>query len=148
MKTPYCTALKTQRREVDEVRISIGVEIEHLSCVERHEEAVRIQSQRERALAAGDWTLSSSAYFTRARAELRQLAEKRKITEARLDQLRAQAREAYGSLKAVEGAADRFRDTAARAADQAEQAGSDDRSAASVMRALQLARAAGGRRAR
>lgn len=147
MKTPYCTALKVQRREVDAVRISIGVEVEHLAVVGQREEAVRSQTQRERALAAGDWTLPSSAYFAKARAELGQLSQKRQVTEARLDQLRAQAREAYGSLQAVEGAAERFRGDAARAADQAEQASSDDRSAATVIRALQLARAAGGRRA-
>jgi flagellar biosynthesis chaperone FliJ len=145
MKTPYCTALKVQRREVDQLRISIGVEVSRVTQIETQQVRLQDAVSTERVLAAEAWTVPTNSYFQRMRTEREQLEHDRKMADAKLDQLRAQAREAYGSLMAVESAATGYREQASKLIEAAEQVAVDDRAAADFVRAVRLVRAANGR---
>lgn len=141
MRTPYCAAIGLQRREVDQLRISIGVEAGRLAEVERRRTQIDADMSRERNVAAAAFEVPATAYFSLMRAERTRLEESQRTIDARVTQLRSQAREAYGSLSAVEGAADRYRDEETRRVESAEQAAMDDRSATSFL-LLRGARAA------
>ena len=145
MKTPYCAAVGLQRREVDEIRISISVEVNRLVAVEREQAELGRSVRQEREIAAEAVVLPASAYFTQMRALRTKLESDRHAIDGRVAKLQSAAREAYGSLTAIEGAAQRFRGDAQRRIESAEQAASDDRSAADVLRKLRYARAAIGR---
>lgn len=148
MKTPYCAAVGLQRREVDEIRISISVEVSRLVAVEREQADLAQSVRQEREAAAEATVLPSAAYFAHMRALRTQLESDRQVIDGRVTQLQSAAREAYGSLTAVEGAAERFRGEARRRIETAEQSASDDRSAADFLRKLRYVRAATGRPAR
>lgn len=145
MKTPYCGALGIQRREVDQIRIAISVAVDRADALAARAHEIHCTVEAERTLAASDWTLPENRYFARMRAERTRVATEKAVADARLDQLRGKAREAYGSMKAVEGAAERFREEAARTLDAAEQAALDDRAAADFIRGVRRLRASGGR---
>lgn len=142
MKTPYDTALRARRRDVDDLRTAIGGAAQRLHEAELQRQAVCDAMARESRLAAGDWTFSPAPYLTRARAERERLGEQRRLADAELETLRHRARESYGSLRALEGAADTYRAQADRDAASAEQAGVDDIAGARFARALHLARRA------
>lgn len=146
MKTPYCAAIGVQRREVDQIRISISEEVERLTAVERRRTRIDLDMRRERSVAAGSLDVPNTAYFLVMRAERMRLEEAQRAIDARVTELRSVAREAYGSLNAVEGAAERYRDHETRRLANAEQSASDDRSAAIFAARNRLARAAGERR--
>lgn len=146
MKTPYCGVLGIQRREVDQIRIAISVAIDRADGLDRRADEIARTLAAERALAVGDRLLPENGYFLRMSAERDRVAAERRLAEAQLDQLRAKAREAYGSMRAVEGAAAAFRDDATRAQAAAEQAASDDRAAADFVRGVRRLRTSGGRR--
>lgn len=146
MKTPYCGVLGIQRREVDQIRIAISVAIDRTDGLDRRADEIARTLAAERALAVGDRLLPENGYFLRMSAERDRVAAERRLAEAQLDQLRAKAREAYGSMRAVEGAAAAFRDDATRAQAAAEQAASDDRAAADFVRGVRRLRMTSGRR--
>lgn len=146
MKTPYCAAIGLQRREVDQIRISIGIEVGRLAEVERRHSEIAADLRRERDVAAHALDVPATAYFLRMRSERIELEESQREIDARVAQLRSQAREAYGSLSAIEDAAERFRDEETRRVEGAEQTAIDDRSATDVLSRLHAARAAIGRR--
>lgn len=145
MRTPYCAALGVQRREVEQLRISISEEVDRLSQVERRHTKIEWDMRRERSVAASSLDVPSTAYFLLMRAERARLEESRRTIGDRVAQLRSEAREAYGSLNAVEGAADRYRHEEVRRVEGAEQADMDDRSATAFLARARSARAASGR---
>lgn len=100
----------------------------------------------ERQRLAADPALPENRYFERMRAERARLAEEQRTAAARLDLLRARARDAYGSLRAVETAAERFVLDETRRIAAAEQSAADERAAVDFMRSWRLVRAAMGRR--
>lgn len=144
MKTPYDTALRARQRDVDDLRTAIGGATQRLHEVETQAQAICEAMTRESRLAAGNWTFSPAPYLARARAERERLSEARRLADAELEALRYRARESYGSLRALEGAAEGYRDQAHRDAASAEQAGVDDIAGARFARALHLARRARG----
>jgi len=145
VKTPYCAAIGVQRREVDAMRVVIGVEVNRLAEVERRHAKIDVDLRRERSVACS-LDVPSTAYFLLMRAEQERLDENRRAISARIDQLRSQAREVYGSLSAVEGAAERYRDEERRRLEGLEQAAMDDRSAAAFLAHSRTARATTTRR--
>ena len=146
MKTPYSTAIGLQRREVDQLRISIGVELGRLAEVEQRNAWIDESVRRERSIAADALDVPATAYFLRMRAERAMLEASRKVIDARVTQLRSQAREAFGSLTVIEGADERYRIEEERQLEAANQASIDDRSATDFMEKRRLLRAAGRRR--
>lgn len=146
MRTPYCAAIGVQRREVDQLRLSISEEVDRLSQLERRRTKIELDIRHERSVAATSVDVPSTAYFLLMRAERGRLEESRRMIEDRVAQLRSEAREAYGSLNAVEVAAEEYRHKALRRVEGAEQAAMDDRSAAIFMARARSARAASGRR--
>lgn len=145
MKTPYCTALRIQRREVDRIRIAISVAIDESERLDRHAVELARRVADEHARAAADWLLPENGYFARMKAERGRIARDKALAAARLDQLRDKARDSYGAMKAVEGAAELFREGETRRIDTIEQASADDRAALDVIAALRHLRASGGR---
>jgi hypothetical protein len=146
MKTPYCAAIGLQRREVDEIRLSIGMEVSRLSEVERHQVRVDMEMRQERSVAAAAPDVPATAYFIQMHAERSRLADNQRAIDARVTQLRAQAREVYGSLNAIEGAAQRYRDEETRRIEGIEQAAADDRSAVDFLVRVRAVRTTPGRR--
>lgn len=147
MKTPYCGVIGLQRREVDQLRTSIGVEVGRLAEVEQRNALIDESVRRERGVAAAALDVPATAYFLRMRAESARLEADRRVIDARVTLLRTQAREAFGSLTVIEGAADRFREEEMRQIEAAQQTVSDDRSATDYAHRVRLARAVGRRRA-
>lgn len=144
MKTPYDTALRALQREVDDLRVSIGAAADRLMQVETLRQAMSDAIRAEAALAASDWTLSPEAYLILAHAERDRLAAERRQADARLEALRRQAMDSYGSLRAMEEAASVYRADTARAAATVEQAAVDDFASARFVRAMRDARRAVG----
>lgn len=132
--TPFDTALRIQRREVDTVKVSISVEVERITSLEAQGRAHMERARAERALAAS-LPFASDAWAARMKSEQIRIAEATYLAQARLGQLRAQAVEAYGTMRAIEGAAGRYQDEVDRTAAAAEQAGIDDIAAARFLRA-------------
>lgn len=145
MKTPYDTALRAMQREVDDLRVSIASTADRLVQIETMRRGISDAIRAESGVSASNWTLSPAAYFARARAERERLVAEERATEARLEKLRRQAMESYGSLRAVEETAGAFRADAARAAASVEQAAIDDFAGARFVRAMRDARQAAGR---
>ena len=137
--TPYDTALRVQRREVDNVRISISVALEHSTAIEQAQIQLAEKARAERE-APRDLLLPTDAWTAHVRRERGRLEEQARLADAKLTHLRAQAIEAYGTMRAIEGAADRHRDESERTEAIAEQGRIDDLGAARFVKAAQLAR--------
>lgn len=139
--TPYDTPLRIQRREVDNMRVSISVEVERMGKIEAAQSEHERRMHEERKIAASaEIRLPSDAWTMRAKAQRAQLAEQQRAADARLNDLRAKAVEVYGTMRAIESAADRHREESARAIATAEQARIDDLGAARFVRALRDAK--------
>lgn len=123
--TPYDTAMRIRRREVDRIKIDIAMTVTHIDGLARQdgEIAARIVEERRQASAL---RLPADAWHDRMRSERARIADARRTAEALLATLRARATEAFGALRALEEAASRHREEAARAAAVAEQARLDD----------------------
>lgn len=132
--TPFDTALRVQRREVDAVKVSISVEVERITTIETSARSHDATVQQERALAHA-LPFASDAWAARMKAERHRLDEAARLAQARLGSLRAQAVEAYGTMRAIEGAAERYSDEADRTIAVAEQSAIDDIAAARFLRA-------------
>jgi hypothetical protein len=83
--------------------------------------------------------MSSFAYDSPIRALRERLEQDRAASAARLDRLRDEAIDAFGSKRAMETAADGYRAIQAQAAASAEQAMVDDVSTAAMLRARRAA---------
>lgn len=140
MKTPYDPALRVLQREMDDMRTSIGAASDQLAQIERRRATIAEAMGAEQSLASGDWMMPATAYFTRARAERTRLAKDAADASTRLAALRNKAVESYGSLRAVEVAADDYRTQAERTLANADQARIDDFASARVARQLRQAR--------
>jgi hypothetical protein len=143
MKTPYDAALRVQQREIDEMSAAISTHSGVLGEVEKARDRVSRSITREAGLAAGDMAVCSHAYLQRMRGERRQLAATQVVLKAKLDELRDQAVDAYGTFRAIETAADGFRQDAQRVIANAEQAGIDDFAAMSFIKARRAMRREG-----
>lgn len=140
MKTPFDTAMRVQRREIDEMGVAINAQVRTLNEIERAQEDNRHKMAREAEVASGDLAMSSHAYMERVRAERSRLARDSLVHGARLDTLRSAATEAYGAFRAVEVAAETYREEAGRRSANAEQAGIDDMSAVAFLNARRISR--------
>lgn len=135
MKTPYDTAMRIRQREIDDVRVSISIQVNQLVRVESSLDAAERSVAREGASAATDPMMSTYGYITRMHAERTRLDADRKVIGQQLDRLRGQAATAYGSLSAMETAADRHREDETRLVESAEQSRIDDFAAIGFLRA-------------
>lgn len=142
MITPYDAALRLRLREMDDVRLSISVEVNQIVVLDRHRETIDQSVRHEMSLAGSDPLLSAHAFAGRMRARRDALGRERSASDGRLAVLRAQAAEAYGALRAIEGAALRHREEVTRVAAIAEQSQMDDFSAAGFARSIEAARRA------
>lgn len=135
MITPYCTAVRLRRREVDQLRQVIAEMAEQVALLDRRAAELRKTVEVERRLAKNFGRLPDDLYFRRMRLEHERLLRERAVADAVLEQLRTEARDSFGSLRALEEAAERFRQEAELGLAAAEQAAADDRAAtAFIMR--------------
>ena len=134
MKTPFDGAIRIRQREMDEMRVTISVQVSQLVQIEAERAEAEARIRHERTVAAENVLLSSHAYIARMQAERTRLARDQATADANLNQLRAKAMDAYGALKAISSAADNYRDEIAQAAAVAEQGHLDDLSAAGLIR--------------
>ncbi|WP_395328412.1 hypothetical protein WBP06_13030 [Novosphingobium sp. BL-8H] len=140
MQTPYDAALRVQQREIDEMSVAINREAGVLAAVEQAQADAGAALRREADLAGADLGYSAHGYFARLRAERRQLTGLQAELSARLETLRAEAVEAFGTFRTIESAADAFRQEAERAQANAEQAGIDDLAALAFIKAQRAKR--------
>ncbi len=137
--TPFDTALRVQRREVDTVKVSISETITTITTISRQTEAHDLRMREERLLAASV-PVASDAWTLRMKAERARLDHQAQLAQVRLTHLRGKAVEAYGTMRAIEGASDRHVAEAERTTAIAEQGGIDDLGAARFVKAMRLAR--------
>ena len=130
MNTPFDGALRLRQREMDAMQVAISVQINQLTIIEEAREAVEQSVRREVKFAANNWSTSAHGFMARMRLQRETLLRDRAAVDVRLTSLRAKAAEAFGALRAVEGAAARYRAAANRIAAMAEQSRADDFSAA------------------
>ncbi len=140
MKTPFDGAIRIRRREIDEMRVTISVQVNRLVEIEAEQTEADAALHRERTVASEDVLLSSHAYIARMQAERERLAQDQAAVDAHLTQLRAKAVDAYGAFKAITSAAETYQDEMAQAAASAEQGHLDDLAAANLTRERQDAR--------
>jgi hypothetical protein len=133
MKTPFDTALRMQQRTVDDLKVRIGAAIERIAELEQQGRDLVARVREERVLAHA-LPFASDAWLATAKHAQTRIAEEVVAEQARLLNLRELAREAYGTFRAIEGAAERFRADAEREAEAAEQAAIDDIAAARFLR--------------
>lgn len=136
MKTPYDAAMRIRRREIDTAQVAINIQINQLVQIESHHSDVDHTLAKEAEIAAGDHALSSHAYMERMRMLRERLAAERDEADVRLGRLRTTALAAYGDFKAIESAADTYRDDETRKAANGEQGHMDDMAATAVVRRL------------
>jgi hypothetical protein len=134
MRTPFDTALRMQQRTVDDLKVAIGAAIERIATFEQQARDLVARTREERVLAHA-LPFASDAWLATAKLAQARIAEEVAAEQARLLNLREQAREAYGTFRAIESAAERFRADAEREAEAAEQAAIDDIAAARFLRA-------------
>ncbi|NIJ34739.1 hypothetical protein [Sphingomonas oligoaromativorans] len=134
MKTPFDGAIRLQRREIDEMRVAINVQVERLVTIETAQVDTDAVMRRERDIAGEELLLSSHAYMARMHAERRRLAEDRAVVDIQLTQLRTRATAAYGMSKAIEDAARNYCEEQLQAEATAEQARLDDQAATRFLR--------------
>ena len=143
MKTPYDTAMRIHRREIDAMGVAINVQVNLLNQIDQAREEVRTSIVREADVAATDLGMSSHAYMERIRAEQSRLVRDGAAQGARPDQRRGKAAPAYGAYRAIEVAAEGFVEAANRHIANAEQAGIDDNSAVAFLKARRSPRGCG-----
>lgn len=135
MRTPFDTAQRVQQRAVETVRVAISVEVERHSRIECESDALVQSIARERAIGQAAGWLTTDAWLARMRAERERLQHEARSVAARLATLRAQAAEAYGAMRVIDGAVERHRDEIMRAEEASEQGRLDDIAAARLARA-------------
>ncbi|QJU57424.1 hypothetical protein HL653_06115 [Sphingomonas sp. AP4-R1] len=126
MPTPYDALMRLRQREVDDLRIAISVQIDQLVSIENRHTVINAALAQAQDVTASEVLLNTQSYMARLRAERDAVTNNRKMAGARLSQLRDNAVEAYGALRAIHSAADDYRSDVERSAAQADQAFIDD----------------------
>ncbi|MBB5710786.1 hypothetical protein [Sphingomonas xinjiangensis] len=137
--TPFDTALRVHRREVDALKASISTEVDRIATLDTQTRAHEATLREERALAYA-MPFASDAYTARMKAERIRLNDAANHAQIRLGALRDQTVEVYGTMRAIEGAAERYQDDADRTAAVAEQGAIDDIAAAKFLAARRKVR--------
>lgn len=136
MKTPFDAAMRVRRREIDTAQVAINIQVNQLVQIEDHHNTVESTLSKESEIAAANHALSAHAYIERMRALRERLAGERAEADLALGRLRTRALAAYGDFKAIESAADAYRDDETRKIAIGEQGHLDDISATAVVRRL------------
>lgn len=126
MKTPFDAILRVRQRELDQVRIAINAEATRLGELEDAGDTLREEMGRECRMASADWAMSSHAYLRRKLAERASLNAQKVASAEMVETLRGHAAETYGSMRAIENAADRFRFDVERSQKRIEQQAADE----------------------
>ncbi|MFS0850806.1 hypothetical protein AB3M93_15265 [Novosphingobium panipatense] len=140
MKTPYDTAMRVRQRDLDEVSAAIRREARELGQVEREQARMRAAVRDEALLATADVTLISPGWQRRVQNAQQSLSDRQAELQHRLEALREVAIDGYGVLRGIETAAQDYRADLGRKVAAAEQATSDDMSAAAFLKTLRIQR--------
>lgn len=126
MRTPFDTVIRTRRREIDHMRLTIHAESTRIVEIDETSQALRDELLVEYEIASQAWSVSTEAYVRRTLSKRAQLHAQRIAASQEIDRLRSQASEAYGSMVVLENAADGFRSESRRRQQRAEQRTVDD----------------------
>ena len=148
MRTPYDGFVRLQKRAVDEVRLSISIEVGHIVQTERAQAALEAEQEAECLAAARDPMISTHGWLRARMADQARLIATRQAHEAALDHLRVQAREAYGAQRVAENAAQLYARRIEQARPARQQAEADDLSGARMLIRLRRERWATARKKR
>ena len=133
MRTPFDAALRALQIEMDELVAAIADTARRRAEAERRHAALVRLVTHERGLSASEWTLPQTIWLDRSRIEIDTLIHRQDAIDIELSALREQAIEQQASLRALEEAAARWIEEAARARDRAEQVQLDDLVAARMV---------------
>ena len=148
MRTPFDTVIRTRRREIDHMRVTIHAESTRIAEIDEARETLADELRSEYQVASEAWAISTEAYLRRNLSQRAQLDAQRIAASQEIDRLRRSASEAYGSMVVLERAAEDFRSDSRRRQQRAEQRTIDDLAGARIacrMRPGSL-RSAGGTR--
>lgn len=134
MKTPFDTVIRTRRREIDHMRLTIHAESTRIIEIDDASHKLHEKLLTEYEAASGAWSMSTEAYFNRSLAQSAHLHAQRIAASEEIDRLRSRASEAYGSMVVLDNAADSFRSDIRRRQQRAEQRSVDDLTAARLAR--------------
>ncbi len=126
MKTPYDPVLRVKQHELDQVRIEIGNENARLTELDNAERKLRDEMSQQADSSDFDLLFPRHTYIQRKAAERKSISDQRMASIQRVEELRDNAAERYGSLRAVETAAERYRSDALKAEKRAEQSEADE----------------------
>jgi hypothetical protein len=126
MQTPYDALLRLRKREMDDVRIAVSVQIDQLISIENRHTVINAAMARAQDVTTTEILLNTQSYMARLRAERDAVAKNKTLAGARLAQLQGHAVEAYGALRVAHSAADEYRAEAEKDAANADQAFIDD----------------------
>ncbi|MET3827935.1 MULTISPECIES: hypothetical protein [Sphingomonas] len=138
MQTPYDAALRALDREMDALTQVISASASRLEQARTLHHALVEKISAEMRLAAGDCGLLADGYLLRARSDRDAHAADAESAEIELDLLRHRAARHYAAMRAVDSAAEQFRQDAQRADDRQQQALVDDIAAARFARMRRL----------
>jgi len=126
MKTPVDPVVRIQKREVDDLKRRIADHASQQSHLMVQESRIDDEIADQYRFAATEWALSVHAFARRKLAERARLSHQRRLVETALGELRDNAAQAYGRLRAAEQVAEGYRDEMRGVISRAEQAGADD----------------------
>ena len=126
MKTPVDPVVRIQKREVDDLKRRIADHMNQQSHLLAQEAHIDGESADQYRFAATEWALSVHAFARRKLAERARLSRERRHVETALGELRDDATDAYGRLRAAEQVMEGYRDEMRTIEMRAEQASADD----------------------
>ncbi|AXK44131.1 hypothetical protein [Erythrobacter aureus] len=142
MKTPYDPVVRVKQHELDEVRVQIGAENARLSELEAADRKLEAEMGCQSTSSEMDALFPRHTFIRRKAAERKSISEQRAESMKRVEDLRGHAAERYGSLRAVETAAERYRSDAVRAHKREEQMDADEIGSARFARQISVDRRA------
>jgi flagellar export protein FliJ len=129
MKTPYDTARRVRKRELDVVRQALSAAEAQLSAFAAMIERTGAALERERAVAAVDPRFDIGPYAAAKRVEVERLRREMVRIESEIDRLRAQLVSKFEALKPLDFASEEYRSTKRREAAKRDMAKLDEAAA-------------------
>jgi flagellar export protein FliJ len=126
VKTPYDTLARLRQRELDEKRLELAAAEERVQTVAERLRAIEQQSVAQAEVASALFEFDFSQFRRRLRASSEAAASDRRHAETGLEAARQRGIEAFIAKKAVDLAADRYREVQALRTARSEQARLDE----------------------
>lgn len=126
MATPYDTVIRLQRRTLDAMRVDLATQVETVSRAQAAHAGVEAAMKDAHREAAASPLLPSDRYLARLRHERTMLAAANVSANEQLHRLQARMADAYGKARAIDIAADLYRERIAQQSAAVEQQEMDE----------------------